>query len=257
MRLLVTDHAFSSLRSGMICAKQPHGSVSTLGKNMRIFLPFVALLFLSGCISRLQFREGSYDAGEFRVRYAVTGSFVPHFTHAYTSPVERADGAVFITAFVHPGLLTEHHDGGFGIHVIPASRFENEAKTEVALAAIISSSLRKSRPDEFVEVTIETLGERPWVIAKTFKSTDQRIIMGAACYSYATDQSIVYSGWAFYDGISENEFQKWIPKIRDTLARINIEKKRPNKALEPIPVSVTPPATQEIAPLTSMAHLRR
>jgi hypothetical protein len=34
-------------------------------------------------------------------------------------------------------------------------------------------------------------------------------------------------------------------------------KNEPNKAMEPIPVSVTIPAAQEVAPLTSMAHLWR
>jgi hypothetical protein len=32
-------------------------------------------------------------------------------------------------------------------------------------------------------------------------------------------------------------------------------KTEPNKALEPIPVDVTIPASQEVAPSTSMAHL--
>jgi hypothetical protein len=31
----------------------------------------------------------------------------------------------------------------------------------------------------------------------------------------------------------------------------------PNKAMEPTPVSVTIPAAQEVAPLTSVAHLGR
>jgi hypothetical protein len=34
-----------------------------------------------------------------------------------------------------------------------------------------------------------------------------------------------------------------------------MKKTEPNKALEPIPVNVTIPATQEVAPFTSMAHL--
>ena len=34
-------------------------------------------------------------------------------------------------------------------------------------------------------------------------------------------------------------------------------KPEPNHAMEPTPVSVTIPATQEVAPLTSVAHLER
>jgi hypothetical protein len=34
-------------------------------------------------------------------------------------------------------------------------------------------------------------------------------------------------------------------------------KTEPNKAMEPTPVSVTIPAAQELAPLTSVAHLGR
>jgi hypothetical protein len=184
-------------------------------------------MFLTGCASVSHLREGVYDAGAFRVRYSVSGPFVPYFTHAYASPAERDDGAIFITNFVRPGFIQDHHGGGFGIYVMPSSRFANPVKTEEALTAIIPAAFHKNRLNEFVEARIERLGERSWVIAKTSKLSDQRIVTGVACYSYVNSECIVHAGWGFAEGISEGDFQTQLLGIRDILTRIKVEKAFP------------------------------